>query len=133
MALVKEEIVRSDGVNIPTDDPRTITTDPKTQEILLNAATAAPWVAGEIARNRLSEMTGSNPIKGDRRIYTVFEKISCVYPSARVTTKVGIAPEIRKYDSCRSAVRYEVYKYIQTKFLRKICDAFYQKEGAPWK
>lgn len=78
-------------------------------------------------------MTGYNPIKGDRRIYTVFEKIDCVYPSNRITTKVGFTPEIRKYESCRSAVRYEVYKYIQTKMLRNICDAFNQYEGKPWK
>ncbi len=133
MKLVSDVKVPADRVNIPNEDPRSITDNSATRDILVNAATAAPWVAAEIARNRLSEMTGYNPIKGDRRIYTVFEKIQCVYPSTRTTTKIGIAPEVRKYDSCRSSVRYEVYKYIQTKLLRKICDAFGQTEGMPWK
>lgn len=133
MKLVSNIKVAADKIKLPSDDPGSITNKSKTKDILLNAAAAAPWVAAEIARNKLSQMTGHNPIKGDRRIYTIFEKIQCIYPSTRTTTKVGFTPEIRKYNSCRSAVRYEVYKYIQTKLLRKICNAFGQTEGKPWR
>jgi hypothetical protein len=131
--VIKEHRIPADTVRMPTKNPTTITSRTETQQILSNAAAATPWIAAEIARNSLSEMTGYNPIKGDQRIFTIWEKIDCVYPSTRITTKIGVLPKVKKYDSCESAIRYEVYKYVQTKFLRKICNAFGQKEGRPWK
>jgi hypothetical protein len=132
-SIKKEVRLEKDKVSIPSTDAKSITKRADTQRILENAAAATPWVAAEIARNSLSSMTGYNPIKGDRRIYTIWEKIDCTYPSTKITTKVGPLPETRKYDSCEAAIRFEVYKYIQTKYLRKICDAFGQKAGKPWK
>lgn len=104
--------------------------------LALNGAdpTGAMLSASEYKRTREArEKAYSEHFNGDRRIYTVFEKIDCTYPVTRVTTKIKYAPTVRKYDSCESAIRLEVYKYIQTKLLRKICNAFGETEGKPWK
>ena len=90
-------------------------------------------VPTELIRQKLAQTTGENSVSGDRRIYTIFEKVTCIYPSTRTTTRTPLGTETRKYDSCKDAIRYEVYKYIQTKYLRNICDAFKQIEGQPWK
>ena len=72
-----------------------------------------------------------NSTAANRRIYTVWEKISCPSISAKVTIeRAGFS--ISKYESCKSAIRYEVYKFIQTELIRIICDALGQKEGLPW-
>ncbi|MGE3610636.1 MAG: hypothetical protein AB7I27_13680 [Bacteriovoracaceae bacterium] len=106
----------------------------RVQQFAKEAATLAilnPVV--ELARQAKAQSTGSNEVGGDRRIYTIFEKISCVHPSTLVTVKTPLGVSTTKYDSCITAIQYEVYKYIQTKYLRKICDAFKQTEGQPWK
>lgn len=113
--------------------PETITKNKAAQEAIILGAAAAPWVAAEVTRASYAQMTGYNPIKGDRRIYTIWEKIDCTYPSTRTTIHLGGIQAMKKYDSCESAIRYEVYKYVQTKMLRKICNAFGQREGKPWK
>lgn len=72
-----------------------------------------------------------NPSNSNRRIYTVWEKISCPSPSAKITLKrAGFS--ITRYESCKSAIRYEVYKFIQLDLIRIICDVLGQQEGNPW-
>ncbi len=114
-------------------DPSTLSSNSGTNAAIAAAATAAPWVAAEVARAKYSEILGNNPVPGNKRIYTVWEKIQCTYPSTRLTIKVGLAPEIRKYENCQAAIRFELYKYIQLKLIRKICDLLGQDVGKPWK
>jgi len=114
-------------------DPSSLVQNSSSAQAIIEATGAVPWVAAEVARSKYSEILGANPIPGDRRIYTIWEKISCTYPSTRITIKIGPGPEIRKYENCQSAIRFEVYKYIQTKLLRKICDLLGQTVGTPWR
>lgn len=88
-------------------------------------------IAAEIARNKNAQKNGDNLIPGDKRIYTVWEKIECKSETQKVTTEI-LGNRLSKYSNCEKAIQLEVYKYIQTKLLRKICDLFGQKVGKPW-
>jgi hypothetical protein len=96
------------------------------------AAAAAPWVTAEVLRAKEGEMRGTNKIGGDRRIYTVWEKVQCTSPSTRLTISTGPVT-VKKYESCESAIRFEVYKYIQKDLLRKVCDWTGATVGKPWR
>jgi len=87
----------------------------------------------EITRLQKNKITGENDISGDRRIYTIWENITCSSNSqiTEVTTPVGL--QIKQYDSCSQAIQFEVYKYVQLKLLRRICDSVGYKKGDPWK
>lgn len=87
----------------------------------------------EVARLQTNRISGENSIGGDRRIYTIWEQISCSAQSqiTEVTTPGGF--QIKQYDSCSRAVQFEVYKYVQLKLLRRVCDSLGFKTGAPWK
>jgi hypothetical protein len=95
------------------------------------AAAAAPWVTAEALRAKEGEMRGSNIITGDRRIYTVWEKVQCTSPSTRLTISTGPVT-VKKYESCESAIRFEVYKFVQQELLRKVCDWMGANVGRPW-
>lgn len=95
------------------------------------AAAAAPWVTAEALRAREGEMSGGNVVAGDRRIYTVWEKVQCTSPSMRLTISTGPVT-VKKYESCESAIRFEVYKFVQQELLRKVCDWMGEKVGTPW-
>ncbi len=96
------------------------------------AAKASTWVAAEIARNKYADMTGHNYLPGEKRVYTIWEKIDCVSPS-KVTTVSSSLGSYTRYESCEEAIRYIVYKYFQTKLLRRFCDGLGKKQGDPWK
>lgn len=98
----------------------------------MSAAGPVVFAGSEIARMKSAQLGGNNPITGDRRIYTIWEKISCTSPSVKITEQVKPLPSVTFYDSCSSAVKYEVYKYIQLKLLRRICDSFGETQGKPW-
>jgi hypothetical protein len=96
------------------------------------AAVAAEWTTAEVSRARLGEMNGVNYLPGERRIYTVWEKIECTSASKRLSmTAAGVTT--RKYESCQAAFRFEVYKYIQLEVLRKACDWMGDQVGEPWR
>lgn len=96
------------------------------------ASGPAPFAGAELARMRMAQLGKNNPLSGDRRIYTIWEKVSCVSQSTKVTEEVKPLPSSTFYDSCTSAVRFEVYKYVQLKLVRRICDSFGETEGKPW-
>ncbi|PIR04673.1 MAG: hypothetical protein COV57_03050 [Candidatus Liptonbacteria bacterium CG11_big_fil_rev_8_21_14_0_20_35_14] len=87
----------------------------------------------ELSRQGLEKKIGKKLINGDRRIYTIWEKIKCVYPVKKLTIKTPIGITYSKYDSCRSAIKMSVYKNFQQNILPKICTASAMTEGAPWK
>jgi hypothetical protein len=105
----------------------------------MNAATAGmgiagrvgTWVAAEAVRYNPASSGEGNAISGNRRIYTIWEKITCVNPATRIQESFPV--HLNYYSNCRDAIRYEVYKYVQLKYLRKICNALKFEEGAPWK
>lgn len=105
----------------------------------MNASTAgldtlsrgASWVAAETARYQQASSGNGNAISGNRRIFTIWEKITCVNPSTRIQESFPV--HLNYYSNCRDAIKYEVYKYVQLKYLRKICNVLSQEEGAPWK
>ena len=106
--------------------------------ILASSASSGMYGTGaisgaEISRLQKNKITGQNDISGDRRIYTIWENITCSSNSqiTEVTTPVGF--QIKGYDSCSQAIQFEVYKYIQLKLLRRICDNVGFKKGDPWK
>jgi hypothetical protein len=96
------------------------------------AAAASPWVAAEVKRASDGNLKGQNIVGGDRRIYTVWEKIQCTSESKRMTINQG-GIETHKYESCQAAIRFEVYKYIQLELVRKACDWMRQPVGKPWR
>jgi len=73
-----------------------------------------------------------NPIKGNRRIYTVWEKISCDVASSRTKIKAAGIVKVEKYKDCKAAIRFKVLEFIQNELLRSICDFLGQEPGKPW-
>jgi hypothetical protein len=49
----------------------------------------------------------------------------------RLTISTGPVT-VKKYESCESAIRFEVYKFVQQELLRKVCDWMGEKVGTPW-
>jgi len=96
------------------------------------AAAAAPWVAAETVRAKRGHVEGASELSGDRRIYTVWEKVQCTAPTQKLTVKVRGHVIAKKYNSCRDAIRFEVYKYVQLELLRKFCDFLGEPVGKPW-
>lgn len=96
------------------------------------SAAAAPWVTAETARARRGELEGTNVVPGDRRIYTIWEKVQCSSESRRLTISQG-GVETKKYEDCRAAIRFELYKFVQLEILRKACDWMRQPVGKPWR
>ena len=88
-------------------------------------------MTAEVLRARKAEMGGANALPGDRRIYTVWEKVQCSSPSTRLTISTGPVT-VKKYESCDAAIRFEVYKYIQKDLLRKACGTG-STVGKPWR
>lgn len=112
--------------------PETLVENERAANEVAAAAQASTWVAAELARAKYSDLTGHNPLPGDKRIFTVWEKVKCTFPSTarRVRTPTG---SVTKYDNCTDAFRHVAYKYFQTKLLRYMCDLFGQQVGKPWK
>ena len=94
-----------------------------------------PWVGAELARAKYEEILGRSLLPGKKRVYTIFEKISCNASDSIGTplykTKIG---PIWRWNSCEGAVRYEIRKYFQTKLLRDVCDGIFRDPlGKPFK
>lgn len=93
------------------------------------AAVAGTWVAAEAARARNGDLFASGGITGDRRIYTIWEKVQCSVPSAKLTIAT-VPVKVVRYESCEAAIRFEVYKFLQLELLRKVCD--WMGRGVGW-
>lgn len=114
------------------DTHATVTKNKEAAQIVANAAASATWTAAEVARMKYAELSGRNLIPGDRRIYTLWEKVDCT-PDFNLTHFKTSLFELKYYSNCKAAVKFEVIKYVHTKLLRKICDLMGQKAGDPWK
>jgi hypothetical protein len=88
-------------------------------------------VAAEVKRARDGELSGVNMVAGDRRIYT-WEKVQCMSESRRLTIDQG-GVQTKKYEDCRAAIRFELYKFVQLEILRKACDWMMQPVGKSWR
>ena len=110
----------------------TIAKNDDSANLMAQAARSAAWAGPELARMKYAEMTGTNHVPGDRRIYTIWEQVSCDpgVEIVRTETKLG---SISIYTSCEEAVKLEVMKYVHLKLLRRICDGLGQTTGKPWK
>jgi hypothetical protein len=132
------------------EKPEEIFKESETQNLVAAAAKTATWVGGEIARAKWEEMRGKSLLPGKKRVYTVWEEISCSppvsitereftdYPGVQNATRhgrwemAGGGGDPRQ--ACALAVRYEIRKFLQRRLLRKLCDfVFNEKEGAPFK
>ena len=111
--------------------------DEKARKIISAATKAATWTGAELARLKFAEITGHNALGGKRRIYTVWEKIQCVYPSKLTDRTLFVQGNQvwshREYNSCRQSIQFEVKKLFQLKYMRKLCDLFGQDLGKPFK
>lgn len=99
------------------------------------AAKIATWVGAEIARAKYEEISGKSLLPGKKRVYTIFEKISCE-PKTKEGNEIfrKQIPGGWVWSSCSDAIKLEVRKYFQTKLLRRTCDRILnQKLGAPFK
>ncbi|MCB9228966.1 MAG: hypothetical protein H6618_05085 [Deltaproteobacteria bacterium] len=116
----------------------TITRNEKTADLLATAARSDAWVGNEMIRMRIDEIIGINYLPGDRRIYTIWEEVTCNPGFEIIKTKI-LSPLLpakisySKYSSCEHAIRFEIRKFVQRKLLRRICDALNQPVGKPWK
>ena len=110
---------------------KTITKRNDTANMIEQAAFASTIAGIELTRAKYSDITGDNHLPGKKRIYTIWEKIECHYPSKIIQTRTRAGSK-KDYESCKSAVKFEVYKFIQKKLLRKICDYLGQNLGDPW-
>lgn len=119
----------------PSDPERTIGKGSEAGKIAALAAKAAPWVGAELARAKFEDILGRSLLPGKKRVYTIFENISCRASdsSGAPVFKTKIGP-IWKWSSCESAVRYQIRKYLQQYVLRDICDSiFLDPLGKPFK
>lgn len=132
LEVVKQTDTRQRVTRPDASDGSTITRDDETAEIIEQAARASSFAAIEIARAKYADITGKNHLPGKKRIYTIWEKVQCNYPATKIKWK-SKAGEFTYYSDCGAAIRYEVYKFVQQKFLRRICDGLGQKVGDPWK
>ena len=98
-------------------DPRTVFEDEEMVEAAGAAAKTAAWVGAEFARAKYEDILGKSLLPGKKRVYTIFEKVTC--KSEFYRTKIG---PIYKWERCKEAAQLEVKKFIQTRLLRKICD-----------
>lgn len=99
----------------------------------LSQMDSASALAVELGKRALEEGGVVDGTGGDRRIYTIWEKIVCPTPITVTTFKTPVGEAYKKYDSCKSAIRLSAYKNFQKNILRKMCDASGNFEGAPWK
>ncbi len=116
------------------------------------AAGPAAWTATELARLKYDDFRGQNTFTGNKRIYTIWENVSCKASFAKVTSSMFGKKLLTQYwslnpngslgsPSCKAFVRFEFYKLFQTKLLRKTCDMLSkakilpgnQSLGAPFK
>lgn len=106
------------------------------------AAGPAPWVAAELARNSADNARGMNMFPGNKRVYTVWDNITCKSSVAKVTVRLGGATILKQYyarnpngslsgPSCRGFIHFELYKLFQTELLRQLCDLMSQIKVLP--
>lgn len=126
--------------------------DTDSKDLAKSIEAAAPWIAAEIARAQYGNIMGSNFLPGNKRIYVIWEKITCDAPFIKVTVKhdfgeqsiykdlpeTGVKnPDYSQFESagpsCRTAIRYELYKRFQTKYMRDWCDLLGKGLGEPFK
>lgn len=116
------------------------------------AAGPIPWSAAEIARSKSDDLSGKNTFEGNKRVYTVWDNVTCKSSFAKVTTTLGGVEINHQYysmnpngslgaPSCKAWVHFELYKYFQKELLRQLCDLMAkvkilpgdQSLGAPFK
>ena len=132
LRLIGQKDTRKKTDRPSSNDPKTSVGDNETAQVIQNLATSSAWVSAEVARQKWAEILGNNPVPGDRRIYTIWEKVGCQPKFNRTDVHIGPVG-YSWYSSCREAIRFEVIKFIHTKLLRRICDGFAQEPGKPWK
>jgi len=116
------------------------------------AAGPIPWSAAEMARSKSDDLNGTNGFEGNKRVYTVWDNVTCKASFAKVTTSLGGVEINHQYysmnpngslgvPSCKAWVHFELYKYFQMELLRQLCDLMAkvkilpgdQTLGAPFK
>lgn len=119
----------------PKDPEQTMGSGTDAGRVAGAAARISTWVGAEIARAKYEEISGKSFLPGKKRVYTIFEKVTC-----EPKTKDGRDIYRKKlpggwvWNSCEDAVKLEVRKYFQTKLLRRVCDKILnQKLGEPFK
>ncbi|MFG1594143.1 hypothetical protein [Halobacteriovorax sp. CON-3] len=96
---------------------------------VLGASDRVTATAIEISRQDAIKKGKIRPFDSKKRVYTIWEKISCVSPAQIQEIKVMGQPTVRKYNSCQKAIRVEAYKLFQQKYLRRLCDLSGQTLG----
>ena len=134
-------------------NPDSFYPDKTSDELKKSMAAAFPWVAAEIVRAQYANLTGHNILPGNKRVYTVWEKVTCDLDFIIVEEKAGTSaikvnlpqyfdiPEQNKknpsYDSigrpsCRTAIRHYLRERFQLAYLRQFCDLIGQELGKPF-
>lgn len=118
-------------------DPKKISEafdDSSTAKIAGLSAKLGVWVASEIARAKLEDLSGRSFLPGKKRVYTIFEKIECRASGGQGEQAVKLKTPIGwVWTSCKAAISYELRKYFQTRLLRRVCDkVFNYKLGEPF-
>lgn len=99
------------------------------KELATNAARGVTYVGAEIARLKYEQMSGKSFLRGNKRVYTIWEEVSCVDDSIHIMEKKGPFGTISRYQDadgtasgCAAAVRYKIRAYFLEKFMRRFCD-----------
>lgn len=127
--------------------------DKTSDNLKKSIAGAFPWVAAEIVRAQYSNLTGHNILPGNKRVYTVWEKVTCDLDFILVEEKAGTSAfnvRIPEYfdipeqntknpsyetlgrPSCRTAIRHYLRERFQLAYLRPFCDLIGQNLGKPF-
>jgi hypothetical protein len=123
------EVVERPDVNAPE---KLFNDTPEAAKEVGLAAKTATWVGAEIARAKYENLSGKSMLPGKKKVYTIYEQVTCEPKSYVADLGMGI----KKYGKCEEAVKFEVRKFIQTRILRKACDAsflFNSPLGKPFK
>lgn len=106
-----------------------------TAKVISEAARISTIVGTEIYRARYEEILGKSLLPGKKRVYTIFEEISCQpEDEAGVPIYQKKVGPVWAWEQCNAAIRYEVTKYFQKRLLRKVCDtALASPIGGPFR
>jgi hypothetical protein len=109
-------------------------------------AKTAVWVSAELVRQKYEKITGTNNFPGNKRVYTVWQKVECtpdykvIRDEEQILKKIGTEKYITGDGSspCRALIRRKIRDLFHRKFMRKFCNLLTtlgsdQSLGAPFK
>ena len=93
-------------------------------------ANSAAWVGAELVRQKYEKITGTNNFPGNKRVYTIWQKVECSpdYKIQRYTEQLTGKIAVETYftedgsSPCRAFLRRKLRELFHKRFMRKYCN-----------